>query len=58
MADPTATVLSVALLLDHLGLGEAAQRVEQAVAADLAERGDARRSTTEVGESLASRAAG
>ncbi len=38
-ADPTATVLSVALLLDHLGLGDEAQRVEAAVAADLAERG-------------------
>src|SRR5690606_19160519 len=27
-ADPTATILSVAMLLDHLGLGEAARRVE------------------------------
>jgi 3-isopropylmalate dehydrogenase len=58
IADPTATVLSVALLLDHLGLTEAAHRVEDAVAADLAERGDARRSTQEVGEALAARAAG
>jgi 3-isopropylmalate dehydrogenase len=38
IADPTATVLSVAMLLDHLGLGEAAAAVESAVAADLAER--------------------
>src|SRR5690606_36502393 len=37
-ADPTATVLSVAMMLDHLGLTEAAARVERAVAADLAER--------------------
>src|SRR5690606_30528825 len=37
-ADPTATVLSVSLLLDHLGLSDAAQRVEAAVAADLVER--------------------
>jgi 3-isopropylmalate dehydrogenase len=58
VADPTATVLSVALLLDHLGLGEAAQRVEKAVAADLAERGEARRSTTEIGEALVARATG
>lgn len=38
VADPTATVLSVALLLDHLGLPEAARRVEAAVAFDLATR--------------------
>src|SRR3954447_3614552 len=57
IADPTATVLSVALLLDHLGLSTAAQRVEDAVAADLAERGDRRRSTQEVGEPLAVRVA-
>jgi 3-isopropylmalate dehydrogenase len=37
-ADPTATVLSVALLLDHLGLPDAARRVEAAVAFDLATR--------------------
>ena len=37
-ADPTATVLSIALLLDHLGMPEAARRVEAAVAFDLATR--------------------
>ncbi len=58
VADPTATVLSVALLLDHLGHEQAARRVEQAVADDLAERGSARRSTREVGEALAARVAG
>jgi 3-isopropylmalate dehydrogenase len=58
IADPTATVLSVGLLLDHLGLPEAAARVEAAVAADLSERGERRRSTQEVGEALAARAAG
>ncbi|CPU67065.1 3-isopropylmalate dehydrogenase LeuB [Mycobacteroides abscessus] len=57
-ADPTATVLSVALLLDHLGLGDEAQRVEAAVAADLAERGSRVRSTAEVGRELAARVAG
>ena len=36
LADPTATVLSVAMLLAHLGLPAAAAQVEQAVAADLA----------------------
>jgi 3-isopropylmalate dehydrogenase len=54
-ADPTATVLSVALLLEHLGLDKAAQRVEQAVAADLATR-DVRvpRSTAQIGEAITS----
>jgi 3-isopropylmalate dehydrogenase len=53
LADPTATVLSVALLLEHLGLAEAAARVEGAVAADLAGRGSARRTTGEIGDALA-----
>jgi 3-isopropylmalate dehydrogenase len=57
-ADPTATVLSVAMLLEHLGLDKAAERVERAVAADLAERGTAVRSTTQVGDALAARVAG
>ena len=57
-ADPTATVLSVAMLLDHVGHADAAARVEAAVAADLAERsatsaaGQAR-STAEIGNALA-----
>lgn len=37
-ADPTAAVLSVALLLDHLGEHEAARRIEASVAFDLATR--------------------
>jgi len=56
-ADPTATVLSVALLLEHLGRVEQARAVEAAVAADLAERGDASRSTTAVGDAIAARLA-
>jgi 3-isopropylmalate dehydrogenase len=52
-ADPTATVLSVALLLEHLGHADAAGRVEAAVAADLAERGNAQRSTSEIGDAIA-----
>src|SRR5690606_14743595 len=39
-ADPTAAILSVALLLDHLGLEDAAARVRKAVSVDLAQRGD------------------
>src|SRR3954454_19085393 len=37
-ADPTATVLSVALLLQHLGYADEAARIDTAVASDLAER--------------------
>jgi 3-isopropylmalate dehydrogenase len=58
-ADPTATVLSVALLLRHLGYDGQAARIEEAVAADLAERvGKPARSTTEIGDALAVRVAG
>ncbi|MFP5346739.1 MAG: 3-isopropylmalate dehydrogenase [Actinomycetes bacterium] len=55
VADPTATVLSVALLLEHLGYADAAGRVTSAVAADLASRArtPGRRSTSEVGDALA-----
>jgi 3-isopropylmalate dehydrogenase len=57
-ADPTATVLSVALMLDHLGHAEQARRVEEAVAKDLATRGGDPRSTSQVGDALAALAAG
>lgn len=57
-ADPTATVLSVAMMLDHLGLPAEAARVEAAVAADLVERGGRVRSTAEVGAALADRVRG
>ena len=62
-ADPTATILSVAMLLEHLGHDKAAQRVEQAVAADLLDRAagrDARvtRRTAEIGDAVAARVAG
>ncbi len=58
-ADPTAAVLSVAMLLDHLGERDAAARVESAVAADLATRDPQRPGTTgEIGERLAKAAAG
>ena len=51
-ADPTAAILSTALLLDHLGLATAAARVTAAVTADLAARGSAPRSTAEVGAAI------
>jgi 3-isopropylmalate dehydrogenase len=57
-ADPTAAVLSVAMMLDHLGETGAAEAVEEAVAADLAGRGDAVRSTSTIGDALALSVAG
>ncbi|WP_265444784.1 3-isopropylmalate dehydrogenase [Flexivirga meconopsidis] len=54
-ADPTAAILSVALLLSHLGRDAEAQRIEDAVTADLGERGDKPRSTSEVGDAIAAR---
>jgi 3-isopropylmalate dehydrogenase len=57
-ADPTATVMSVAMLLDHLGEEKAAAEVEAAVAADLVTRGSAVRSTSEIGDALAERVTG
>ncbi|MER6400381.1 3-isopropylmalate dehydrogenase [Kitasatospora sp. NPDC001603] len=56
-ADPTATVLSVAMLLEHLGFAAEAAAVEAAVAADLTERTGAR-STSQVGDALAARVSG
>ena len=51
VADPTAAVLSVALLLDHLGHADQARRVEAAVAADLASRSGSR-TTAQVQDAL------
>ncbi|NHF61727.1 3-isopropylmalate dehydrogenase [Microcella pacifica] len=56
-ADPTAAILSVALLLEQSGLGEAAARVTRAVEADLAARGATPRSTAEIGAAIAEAAA-
>lgn len=52
VADPTATVMSVAMLLRHLGLNEAAADVERAVEQDILQRGSTKRSTKEIGDSL------
>ncbi|WP_405488491.1 3-isopropylmalate dehydrogenase [Streptomyces sp. NBC_00096] len=57
-ADPTATILSVALLLRHLGYEDQAVRIEDAVSADLAERDGTFRSTDAIGDALAARVAG
>jgi len=51
-ADPTAAILSVALMLDHLGLSGEAQRVTRAVEDDIAARGPAPRTTAQVGDAI------
>jgi 3-isopropylmalate dehydrogenase len=57
-ADPTAAILSAALLLRHLGHPDAAGVVEQAVEADLRARSTTvQRSTEQIGASVASLAA-
>ena len=52
LADPTAAVLSAAMLLRHLENPVAAARIERAVAIDLASRGEAKRSTSEVAAAI------
>ncbi|EMQ99942.1 3-isopropylmalate dehydrogenase [Paeniglutamicibacter gangotriensis] len=53
-ADPTAAILSAALLLDHVGLSEAARRVEAAVESDIASRDEMTdpRTTAEIGDAI------
>ncbi|MGH3630732.1 MAG: isocitrate/isopropylmalate family dehydrogenase, partial [Sciscionella sp.] len=54
LADPTAAVLSVALMLDHLGESESARRIEASVAFDLATRDHANPGPTQaIGDRLA-----
>ncbi len=53
LADPTAAILSVALLLAHLGHPDAAAKVTAAAVADLAARGAAKRRTSEIGDAIA-----
>ena len=55
LADPTAAILSAALLAKTLGHIEAAERIEQAVGADLLERGDKPRSTDQVAQAIIAR---
>ncbi|CAD5993941.1 3-isopropylmalate dehydrogenase [Agreia sp. COWG] len=53
IADPTAAILSVALLLDHLGAPDAAGTVRDAVTADIATRHpDRPRTTSAVGDAI------
>ena len=59
-ADPTAAILSAAMLCEHLGLSAEAAKIEQAVAEDLVERQGAwaARTTVEIGDDIAERVAG
>src|SRR6185312_1118644 len=59
-ADPTAAILSAAMLCAHLGLSAEAARIEQAVSDDVLARAgqSAARTTTEIGDDVAKRVAG
>lgn len=52
LADPTAAILSAALLAKSLGHLEAAERIENAVEHDLANRGETKRSTDQIAQSI------
>jgi 3-isopropylmalate dehydrogenase len=53
-ADPTAAILSVALLLDHLGLRDESAAVTRAVEQDIAQRSGSR-TTTQIGDAIVAR---
>ncbi|UDY22716.1 3-isopropylmalate dehydrogenase [Nocardioides sp. Kera G14] len=55
IANPTAAILSGALLLDHLGHTDAARAIDAAVLADMTENGMKTRTTAEVGDAIAAR---
>lgn len=52
IANPTAAILSVAMMLDHLGEADAAARIRSAVVTDLESRGSLPRTTTDVGDAI------
>ncbi|AZS44000.1 3-isopropylmalate dehydrogenase [Microbacterium oleivorans] len=55
IADPTAAILSVALLLDHLELSDEAQRVTRAAREDIEARDGSARTTAQVGDAITAR---
>jgi 3-isopropylmalate dehydrogenase len=57
IADPTAAILSVAIMLEHFGEPAAAAAIEKAVTDDLAERGGEKRTTAQVGDAIVARLA-
>jgi len=52
-ADPTASIRSVALMLDHVGDTESAAKIDAVVARDLRTRGTNPASTTQIGDRIA-----
>jgi 3-isopropylmalate dehydrogenase len=52
IADPTAAIMSVALLLAHVGEAAAAEKVDEAVAQHLATRGEQKLSTAATGDRI------
>jgi 3-isopropylmalate dehydrogenase len=52
IADPRAAILSVAMILEHLGRTDEALAIQTAVEADIVASGAAKRSTTEVGDAI------
>jgi len=55
IADPTAAILSAALLLEHNGFPVPATAIHVAVLADLAARGETARTTIAIGDAIAGR---
>lgn len=55
IANPTAAVLSSAMLLRHLGLDEPAEHIERAVEADIEQSGAVQRSTKQIGDDILAR---
>ena len=55
IANPTAAVLSTAMLLRHFGYDEVAARIDAAVEADIQELGSTKRSTEQVGKDILAR---
>ena len=52
IADPRAAILSVAMMLEHLGRTDEAASIQAAVEADIAATGATKRSTSEVGDAI------
>ena len=55
IANPTAAILSSAMLLDHLGFDQEADRINKAVEDDIAELGATSRSTSRIGKDILGR---
>jgi 3-isopropylmalate dehydrogenase len=54
-ADPTAAILSIAMMFEHFGHPDAAARIQAAVEADVEDRGAGSRTTSEVGDAILAR---